>query len=864
MRKKLCSRFLTVVTTLVLAAVSAGAQELQLHGRVSYDTKGILVKGAADKDWERATINTLLMPGDSLWVDQGGLSEVELSGGTFLRLADGSKAELKALPPAADVRGWMGSFYVQRVSRSQGSLVITTPSCQVDVPIDSCVRVDVDEKGGATVSVRWGGAEVRTEAGAPVRLAEAQRLWVDPGYLPSDPTGFDRAENDSFDQWNGERASVLANGYQTLPKEVEIAAPVVGVSDLGSYGEWVYVDSRPCWRPTVVADYVPYRYGCWNYSPAFGNVWVGAYPFCYVTSHYGRWNYASSYGWCWSYDPVWSPAWATTVCAGDYLMWAPMGYDYRPVMMGTSAYFGIGGVNFCMSSTSWMPMSYVTTGWAPVSPCSPWFADTVCTLPTTQINIWNIYGDGGHHGGGHPGGGDGHDGPRPHPSPFDSNVFHERDYNPPRSIRGMGGPSDGPAPGERAHALETRMGRQSFAPVEHTGGRMERSAAGRSSSMRSVRLDSAAALQPDTAPGLAAMRRGRTTDGAGPHAETRGQSGGRELRTGRDNGAPTLTNETAAAARSGNLTRSNAGLRDSAPTISGEGRTPVSGEARSVRGTPDAIGAANGTENNRALRGAPSAGAERSLPRASASGRASLRDIDPGTPVPGASSRPQSTPEKTPVRGAVRQAPGASSTPYSGSRGDSGMNAKPSSRTSSVPTYAPTRSSRPLSFDTDASRVTAPRTTSPRAETSMPRSQAPSSRMENIPTQQPRYETPQQRSAPVQQPRYEAPQQRSAPVQQPRYEAPAPMQQPRYEAPQQRSAPVQQPRYEAPAPMQQPRYEAPQQRSAPVQQPHYEAPQPRFESPRVSAPSMSSRSFTPDTNSSSGGSSQSRGGVRGR
>ena len=40
-------------------------------------------------------------------------------------------------------------------------------------------------------------------------------------------------------------------------------------------------------------------------------------------------------------------------------------------MVTESAYFGIGGVNFCVSSTSWMPMSYVHTGWAPISPCTP-------------------------------------------------------------------------------------------------------------------------------------------------------------------------------------------------------------------------------------------------------------------------------------------------------------------------------------------------------------------------------------------------------------------------------------------------------------------------------------------------------------
>ncbi len=824
MKTRWYPRFWSVATVLVLAAVSAGAQELQLHGRVSYDTKGMLVKGADDKDWERATLNTLLMPGDALWVDQDGLSEVELAGGSFLRLADGSKAELKSLPPAADVRGWTGSFYVQRVSRSQGSFILTTPSCEVEVPIDSCVRVDVDEKGGATVSVRWGGAEVRTDAGAPVRLAEAQRLWVDPGYLPSDPVGFDRAESDSFDQWNNDRAGVLANGYRTLPKEVEIAAPVEGVADLGAYGEWVYVDNRPCWRPTIVADYVPYRYGCWNYTPAFGNVWVGAYPFCYVTSHYGRWNHAASYGWVWSYDPVWSPAWATTVCAGDYLMWAPMGFDNRPVMVTDAAYFGLGGVNFCVSSTSWMPMSYVTTGWAPISPCTSVWADSICMLPSAQITVWNIYG-GDHR--------------RQYRHPFDRNVFHERDYNPPRSIRGLASLKDGPPAGERAHALEARMGREHFAPTAHTGARMERSAVGHASALRNVRLENAAALQPDTAPGLAEMRRG---------------AGGRDVRTGRGNGTPTLTNDAAAGARTGNLGRPNTGLRDNAPATGGEGSTPVRGETRTMRGMPDRFGPDNGPGNDRALRGAPSGGAERTLPRGSATSRGSLRDIDPGTPAPGGPSRLQSGPEKTPVRGSVRQAPGALSMPSAESRGDSGIQPKPTSRMTDQHALPQTRTSRPLSFDTDASRVTSPNGATPHGN-------APAPRVESAP----RFEAPTptvRRSEPsVPQQRYEAPQprfDRSAPVQRPHYEAP----QPRMETPQpriERSAPVQQPRYEAP----QPRMETPQpriERSAPAPQPHYEAPQPRFESPRISTPSTSSRSNSSDTNSSS----RSRGDVRGR
>jgi hypothetical protein len=576
----------------------------------------------------------------------------------------------------------------------------------------------------------------------------------------------------------------------------------------------------------VVVDYIPYRYGCWNYSPAFGNVWVGAYPFCYVTSHYGRWNNVASYGWVWSYDPVWSPAWATTVCAGDYLMWSPMGFDNRPVMVTQSASFGIGGVNFCVSSTSWMPMSYVTTGWAPVSACTPVFADTLCTLPPAQINVWNIYGG---------------ERRRPHPSPFDSNVFHERDYNPPRSIRGLAAPQDGPAPGERVHALEARMGRERFAPVERTGGHMERSTGGRGTSMRSVRLENVTALQPDTAPGLAEMRRNRSVDNTASNPEARRDPGGRELRTGRDSGRPAQTNDAVGAAQTGSPARSgNPEARSSAPTSSGEGRTPVRGESRNLRGTtPDRMDMNGGSGTDRALRGQPTA----TTPRSTNSGRGSIRDIDPGTPAPGGAARFQSTPEKTPVRGGARTAPGGSPTPFNGSRGDSAMNPR-SSRLSDLPTFPSTRSSRPLSFDTDASRSASPRMTSPRAESSAPQGVFSKPREESAP----RFEAPSaptvQHSDPVvPQERYEAPQSRIEPPRQ------------RVEAPQQRIE-TPQPRFERSEPLQQPRFQAPQQRM--------ESPQPRFEAPRMSAPSTSPRSTAPDTNSSSDRSSRTRGEIRGR
>ena len=118
-------------------------------------------------------------------------------------------------------------------------------------------------------------------------------------------------------------------------------------------------------------------------------------------------------------------------------------------------------------------------------------------------------------------------------------------------------------------------------------------------------------------------------------------AGGRELRTFRDNGIPTLTNRAGATGvQTDRLIRSNAGPRNDVPTLRGEGRMPVGGEAHPMGGAPDGMNVNSGAGNDRALRVAPSTTAL----RGTASGRATLRDIDPGTPVPGAQSHISSIP----------------------------------------------------------------------------------------------------------------------------------------------------------------------------------------------------------------------------
>ncbi len=454
-------------------ALAAHGQDV-LHARVSFDAGSTLVMGGDAAEWANATINTLVFSGDTLWVDRQGTAEIEFSGGSYLRMADGSKAEVTSLPPSAAVRVWTGSVYVHRMNRSSGDFVVTTPACTVQVDKNTNARVDVSADGATVVSVRWGRAYVRAGSEPPVIPVEAQRVYVDPGMLPSEPVPFDRSLEDAFDTWNRERSELLVNGWNQVPSGVTVEPATLGVSELASSGEWVYVEDRPYWRPTVVVDYVPYRYGCWSYVPAYGHVWVGHYDFSYITSHYGRWSYFPTYGWCWGYDPIWSPAWVATVRYGPYFVWSPIDFYNRPVFWGSANYFNCGGLNWNFYACSFAPWDQIY--WGP-GHIMPLFGSNITTIYADDVHIWNIY-----------------TGNYPHRDryriPYSDSRLTVRDYNPSRSIRGpqVYGPS-GRSASDRVRTLEAGVGRDRFNTGEAPGVRTVRTAStsgGRSANVRTI------------------------------------------------------------------------------------------------------------------------------------------------------------------------------------------------------------------------------------------------------------------------------------------------------------------------------------------------------------------------------------------
>ncbi len=438
------------------------------QARISCQGGAGMIKGKADSDWSYATMNAVVAPGDSLWVDSQGTMEVEIAKGTYLRMADGSKAEVVSLTPSVDIRGGVGSFFVQRMFRGVGDTTFETPVGQIQVWPASDVRVDILGNGSTTVSVRWGQAVIQTKVGGDVTVAEGQRSYIDPGYLPSVPEAFDSGVEDAFDTWNHTRARLITGGEEKLPASSGIPAGTMGAADLAAYGDWVDYNGQPYWRPNV-DGYVPYRDGYWDYLPDNGYSWVDDYPFGYTTCHYGRWLYdPDQYGWLWGWQPGWGLGWCATLTCGSNFLWCPLDPWNRPCRGGVGSAFLFGGCRFGFDACSYCDIDDLRFGRCSVHP----FERGLFDRHHNDFGIFSLNGRGGHL------------------MKFGDSALPVRDVQPNRFFRGRESLAGfGASAGANVARLEAGVGLVAVAgTVMHAGLRTPLLSNARTASPRSVQI----------------------------------------------------------------------------------------------------------------------------------------------------------------------------------------------------------------------------------------------------------------------------------------------------------------------------------------------------------------------------------------
>ncbi len=326
---------LAVVIMLIMAPAYVMAEGLG-NARLSLVEGDVQIRSEDSPDWFPVSVNMPLRDGDSIWVPDGARAEVQLIGGTQVRLDERTSLDLLAVSrDSSQFYLAEGSAYVNfRGGRGSSLIQVDTPLSSARAYERAAFNIDVAERGNTEISVYEGLVYADSRSGS-IRVTAGNVLEMGEGFADLIPLG--RA--DAWERWNTDRNRRFEQrGYSSryLPDELETYA-----SDFDDYGRWRYVsDYGYVWTPTVYisAGWSPYRNGRWNWIGS-DYVWIGYEPWGWAPYHYGRWAYAASVGWFWV-PPArgavyWGPGYVGWVRTPSYVAWVPLapreiyyGYGY--------------------------------------------------------------------------------------------------------------------------------------------------------------------------------------------------------------------------------------------------------------------------------------------------------------------------------------------------------------------------------------------------------------------------------------------------------------------------------------------------------------------------------------------------------
>ena len=330
--------WVALAVAIIAMAPPAGAQEGD-SARVS-DVRGeLVVRGTGDSDFAHVERNTVLWLDDTLWTERRARAEVELAGGSWIRLAEDTKLDLVRPDAPIRLRLWTGSVYLDLSAARSPRLLIGTPAGDVSAGADTLFRLDLSDDEQARLTVYRGSARLTGSIGSPIVVQAGERAYVGPNRQAENPTRLDSLDRDLFDEYQQQRATY----WQKRPVPAELGLDLLGARDLHGAGAWVAVDGVLYWRPAVDRTWRPFREGYWVHIPGLGQTWIDYAPWGYVTSHYGRWLWKAAHGWVWRPGAVWAPAQVAWGAFEGAYGWAPLDPGERPAVVGDDG-FQHGGV----------------------------------------------------------------------------------------------------------------------------------------------------------------------------------------------------------------------------------------------------------------------------------------------------------------------------------------------------------------------------------------------------------------------------------------------------------------------------------------------------------------------------------------
>jgi len=293
--------------------------------RISLIAGDVQIKTPGADDWGMASINSPVGEGDQVWAPQGGRVELQLNGGTYIRLDQNSALQILSMDRnSSQFYLSQGYAYIYYGAPGGSVIQVDTPDASTRAFDKAIFRIDMSEqytevavyKGYVETENRVGTTGIN--AGQMVSLGQNTDGELAPMGPPDDWETWNKTRNDRI--FAGRSAS-----FRYLPPELRAYS-----YDFDNSGRWVRVPAYGyVWTPTVVvgASWSPYRDGRWIWR-GDDYVWVAFEPWGWAPYHYGRWSFDVNIGWFWvppvANEVYWSPGYVGWVRTENYVAWVPL------------------------------------------------------------------------------------------------------------------------------------------------------------------------------------------------------------------------------------------------------------------------------------------------------------------------------------------------------------------------------------------------------------------------------------------------------------------------------------------------------------------------------------------------------------
>ena len=221
-------------------------------------------------EWVTGTVNTPVVPGDTVATADRSRAEVQLDPANVMRLEQHTEAKVADLEQnKLQIQLASGMIVFSAFKDTQTDAEIDTPNMGVHLLSPGAYRIQVNSPSETQLVVLKGEAEVLTNQGS-TKVAAGQMIQIhgtdNPEYkIDAAPGG------DEFDKWCSDRDRQIesAQAWQHTDHQY------TGSSDLDTYGQWSEVpDYGWCWTPQVDMGWAPYSAGNWGWEPYWGWTWI--------------------------------------------------------------------------------------------------------------------------------------------------------------------------------------------------------------------------------------------------------------------------------------------------------------------------------------------------------------------------------------------------------------------------------------------------------------------------------------------------------------------------------------------------------------------------------------------------------------